>query len=135
MYFTQEARRILNAEYQHIIYNEFLPVLLGQNFMNSFGLWPLNVGASGDYRDDFDPRITNEFAAAAFRVGHTMIPSLIRTIRAFGGGGSDSQNLLRNMFFNVDTLRESGGIDGLLNGLTQVPVENVDDSFTDEVRR
>ena len=26
-----------------------------------------------DYNADLDPRITNEFAAAGFRVGHTMI--------------------------------------------------------------
>ncbi len=35
--------------------------------MTSFGLWPLSKGYSKEYRDDFDPRITNEFATAAFR--------------------------------------------------------------------
>ena len=30
------------------------------------------------YRDDFDPRVTNEFSSAAFRIGHTMIPDVIR---------------------------------------------------------
>ena len=53
MYRPQEARRILNAEYQHIIYNEFLPALLGQQYMSSFGLFPLTDGYSNDYRDDF----------------------------------------------------------------------------------
>ena len=40
---------------------------LGKSFMTSFGLWPLSKGYSKEYRDDFDPRITNEFATAAFR--------------------------------------------------------------------
>ena len=65
----QEARRITTAEYQHIVYNEWLPIILGNEFMTSFGLWPLTKGFSTDYRDDFDPRITNEFATAAFRYG------------------------------------------------------------------
>ena len=49
----QEARRILNAEYQHIVYNEFLPALLGHQYMKNFGLLPLTDGFSNDYEDDF----------------------------------------------------------------------------------
>ena len=46
----QEAKRVVNAEWQHIVYNEYLPILLGQNYMDTFGLWPLNDGYSRDYR-------------------------------------------------------------------------------------
>ncbi len=41
--------------------------LTGNQFMTSFGLWPLTRGYSANYMDNFDPRITNEFATAAFR--------------------------------------------------------------------
>ncbi len=92
----------MNAEWQHITYNEFLPILLGPTFMDLYGLWPLNSGFSDDYRSDFDPRITNEFATAAFRVGHTLIPNLIHQLTRSGSGG---RNLLRDMFFNIDVLR------------------------------
>jgi hypothetical protein len=36
--------------------------------MSNFGLWPLTKGYSTDYLDNFDPRITNEFSTAAFRL-------------------------------------------------------------------
>ena len=75
----QESRRILNAQWQHIIYNEWLPVVLGGTFLKNFGLQPLSKGFSEEYNPNFDPRVTNEFAAAAFRIGHTLIPNVIRT--------------------------------------------------------
>ena len=42
--------------------------------MDQFRLWPLSKGYSDVYLDTFDPRVTNEFAAAAFRFGHSLIP-------------------------------------------------------------
>ena len=74
----EETRRIVNAEWQHIVYNEWLPIILGPRYMTSFGLFPLTDGFSTNYRNDFDPRITNAFAAAAFRIGHSLIPGLIK---------------------------------------------------------
>ena len=66
-----------SAEWQHIVYNEWLPVVLGQRFMFEFGIHPLSEGYSNSYNPTLDPRITNAFAAAAFRIGHTMISDVI----------------------------------------------------------
>ena len=77
----QEARRIVVAEYQHIIYKEWLPSVLGNNYMTTYGLWPLSKGFSANYMDTFDPRITNEFATAAFRFGHSLIPNSFMRIQ------------------------------------------------------
>jgi peroxidase len=69
----QETRRILSAEYQHIIYQEWLPILLGTNFMRSKNLLPTTDEYTRNYDDSIDPRINNEFSTAAFRFGHSMV--------------------------------------------------------------
>ena len=67
---------MVNAQYQHIVYNEFLPVILGLDTSLAHKLIPLKEGYRDTYQErGVDPRITNEFAAAAFRSGHSMIPS------------------------------------------------------------
>ena len=76
----QETRRIVIAEYQHIIYNEWLPLIVGKELMTTFALWPLSQGYSDQYLDSFDSRVTNEFAAAAFRFGHSLIPSAFSSV-------------------------------------------------------
>jgi len=74
----EEARRINVAQYQHIVYKEWLPIVLGNQAMREYGLLPLVDGHSIDYDDKFDPRIFNEFATAAFRFGHSLImPSFV----------------------------------------------------------
>ena len=66
LYF-QEARRILTAQWQHVVYSEWLPVLLGPDLVTRLNLRPTTSGYSNTYNQDIDPRISNEFAAAAFR--------------------------------------------------------------------
>ena len=63
----QEARRITIAEWQHIVYNEWLPIVLGNDYMNKFKMFPRKSGYSTSYNENLDPRINNEFATAAFR--------------------------------------------------------------------
>ena len=116
----QEARRIVIAEYQHIIYKEWLPIVLGGDFMTSFGLWPLSKGYSDSYRDDFDPRITNEFATAAFRFGHSLVPSTFSRVRKTTSGRSLTQKMsTKEVFFKPsDMKRQSQLLDDLARGLT-----------------
>ena len=63
----EEARRILIAEWQHIIYQEWLPILLGPSYMKSFDLVPTTDSYNNNYDARMDPRINNEFSTAAFR--------------------------------------------------------------------
>ena len=62
-----QARRIVTAEFQSIVFGEFLPLLTGSKSL-------LGNGNSGtNYDPNVDPSITNEFSAAALRFGHTTV--------------------------------------------------------------
>ena len=104
----QEARRIVIAEYQHIIYKEWLPHILGLPLMKNTTLYPLEDGYVDDYKeDDIDPRITNEFAVAAFRFGHSLIPSSFNKITR--NRQSRAQDL-KTIFFEPRKLFEEQGM-------------------------
>ena len=128
----QEAKRIVTAEYQHIIYNEWLPAILGKRYMNLFGLYPLNSGFSKDYDQHIDPRITNEFSTAAFRFGHSLIPRLINVYNKVGQQVSRSFKL-KDAFNKPEILRSPGMVDGLVVGLTRDKMEQFDTGFVEDV--
>ncbi|KAB7506431.1 Chorion peroxidase, partial [Armadillidium nasatum] len=63
----QEARRIVMAEWQHVVYNEFLPRVLGWNAMTLYSLRLKTEGYYTDYDSNCNPTVLNEFGTAAFR--------------------------------------------------------------------
>lgn len=66
----QHARRIVSAQFQHLVYNEFLPRLLSWNAVNLYGLKLLPQGYYKEYDPTCNPAVVTEFAAAAFRIGN-----------------------------------------------------------------
>ena len=74
--FFSKIITVLQFLYFLFKYSDFL---LGKNYMDKFHLWPLSKGFSDVYLDTIDPRVTNEFAAAAFRFGHSLIPHQFQT--------------------------------------------------------
>jgi peroxidase len=68
----QETRRIVIAELNHIVYNEYLPILLGDQIARTYDLYPKKKGYAQSYDPNIYPAIINEFAGAAFRL-HFMI--------------------------------------------------------------
>ena len=63
--------------FQHITYNEWLPVVLGVDFMAELDIVPLIYGYSHKYDNTVNPTIINAFATAAFRFGHTLIQGMM----------------------------------------------------------
>lgn len=68
-----EARRISIAITQHIIYNEFLSTIIDPFYYDAFDLSPRSSGFFLGYDQTVNPAISTDFAAAAFRFGHSLI--------------------------------------------------------------
>lgn len=68
-----EARRIVQAEVQHISYNEWLPLVVGSETIQRFSLGIRENGYSDDYNPDVNAAITSEFSTAAQRFGHSTV--------------------------------------------------------------
>lgn len=71
----QETRRIVIALNQRITYNEFLPKVVGLKTMDKYSLLLGTQGHFDGYNSHCDPGISNAFATAAFRFGHTLVQS------------------------------------------------------------
>ena len=86
-------------------------------------------------RDDFDPRVTNEFATAAFRVGHTLIPEIITTFTKITRKAQNPTRILplTEVFSDEDILRKPNFFDELLRGMTIQESEDYDNNFVPAV--
>ncbi|XP_060516076.1 lactoperoxidase isoform X2 [Cylas formicarius] len=128
----QEARRLVGAQMQHITYNEFLPILLGDRIMKQFQLSPQQYGYFNKYSDHIDPNIANEFATAAFRFAHTIIPGLIKLLA--NDSTSPEYVQMHKMLFDPFALYDEGELDRILRGAMNTSIEASDSYFSNELK-
>jgi hypothetical protein len=98
----QAARKLNIAQYQNVIYSEWLPAVLGQKALSPYSGYNPNVNAS----------IANEFSTVAFRFGHSMLSADIER------QDNDGQEVAPNVslaidFFNPHLLNPTGVTDPL----------------------
>ena len=96
-----EAARALNeANWQKVIYDEYLPKLLGENALSEYQ----------GYKSNVDPSIINEWTTVAFRFGHDQSSQNQRPLTESGGLASFTQ-----FTFALFTLSEAfaAGADGI----------------------
>lgn len=117
------ARAIVVAEMQAITYREFLPLLLGPEALPPYR----------GYRGDVDAGISNIFATAAYRVGHTMLSAQILRLEADGSPHPAGALPLSRAFFNPRELVATG-IDPVLRGLAGQQAQAVDSFVVDDIR-
>lgn len=112
----QEARKIVGALMQRITYDHWLPKVLGPRGMELLGPYR-------GYDPSVDATVSNEFATAALRFGHTLINPVLQRLNATFQPIPQGHVHLRNAFFSPFRILEEGGIDPLLRGLFAIPAK------------
>ncbi len=127
----QEARRIVWAEFQSIVYGSFLLRLLGEKTMEEYDLYN---EIHDRYDPDLNPGITNEFATAAYRFAHSALPIQI-DLRDIETGQIKEKLSLRQFFFNTTLYYQEQGkaVEEIINGMMFQYAEKVNKHFTKEV--
>ncbi|KAF0287084.1 Chorion peroxidase [Amphibalanus amphitrite] len=119
----QESRAVNVALMQRVIYSEWLPIVLGADMVRRLGL-----DRPGRYRADLHPGIVNEFAAAAFRFGHSLVAGMISV------PGRGRALRLSDVFFNPGgQMQQRGMLLSLIRGLISQPAQRMDSTFSREI--
>lgn len=101
----QNTRKIIGAIMQQITFGEFLPRLLGKDYLDRYELSLMHSGYYDHYDSSCDATIKNEFSSAVYRLGHTLLkPSFDRLNIDFRTAKEPLK--LREAFFNSDMLYE-----------------------------
>ncbi|XP_073952495.1 peroxidase homolog [Choristoneura fumiferana] len=127
----QEARRINIAEIQHITYNEFLPILLGKDVMEKFGLVLEKEGYWEGYDNTVNPDVIDAFASAAYRFGHSLLPTAVE--RWSKAHKFIASKRLSDLIRRPYDLYRAGVLDEYVMGLMNQVAQAMDDSITQEV--
>ena len=118
----ETAKAITTAEMVNITYSEFLPHLLGEDAIERYR----------GYDPTVDPRITEEFAGAAYRFGHSIVSDEISAISNLGE--FTSEQTLAESFFEPPETFAATGADGLLRHLSGDLANPLDAQIVDGLR-
>ena len=110
----QEGRMIVGATMQHITFTQWLPAILGPGGMEKLGQYQ-------GYRPDVDPSVSNVFATAAMRFGHTLVHPVLPRLDENLTSIPEGDLPLHKAFFSPWRLVEEGGLDPVLRGLYSRP--------------
>nr|AKR04374.1 peroxidasin [Chilo suppressalis] len=128
----QEARKIVGAEIQFITYENWLPLILGQDGFKQLGTY-------NGYKSNINPSISNVFATAALRFGHSMINPVLHRYDENFETISQGHLLLRDAFFSPWRLVDEGGVDPLIRGMfttsakLKTPTQNLNSELTEKL--
>lgn len=134
----QETRRIVGAEMQNIAYGEYLPTILGVDFMKNYGLI---VTETSEYDSKVDPTIFNNFAGAAFRFGHSMVNGMFKLVSQRNSRTNSKKDgkevywlwRLREVFDGQSIRGERLPLENMIEGLITQEPQTCDAFFSTEI--
>ncbi|KAK2823715.1 hypothetical protein Q7C36_020315 [Tachysurus vachellii] len=114
----EEARKIMGAYHQIIVFRDYLPHIVGMDAMNR------QLGRYPGYNPNVNPSIANVFATAAYRFAHATIqPLIFRLNENFQENGRFPSIPLQTAFFTPWRIVFEGGIDPQIRGLISRPAK------------
>lgn len=117
----ETARAINIAQFQKIVYEEWLPALLGSRLPEYAG-----------YQPDVNPTVSVEFATAAFRMGHTLVGQGITKLDA--DGNKVPAPAVEDMFFVPSSEISRRDINDLLRGASRTRAQEFDERVVNVLR-
>jgi peroxidase len=120
----QEARAIVIAELANITYREFLPKLLGGDAIDPYR----------GYDSQVDPRISAEFAGAAYRFGHSLVSAETERIDNNGELVGEDSALRDTFFMSPAAFSAHTGADGFLRHLLSDASQAMDVRIVEDLR-
>lgn len=119
-----QARAIVGAEIANITYSEFLPHLLGTDAIKTYT----------GYDSTVDAHITNEFAGAAYRFGHSIVSAKVVKLDELGAVVGPEQALREVFFEPTSDFEANGGADATLRHLGSDVSQALDVRIVDDLR-
>lgn len=113
------ARQILTAEMQSIVFNEWVPLLLGEKLPK----WT-------EYNENLDARVSLFLSSFAFRWGHS---GIVEQFNLRDRKGIMHTKRLRDLFFNTNGFL-SFGVDNLILGSANTSAMDIDEQIIDSLR-
>ncbi|CAD6194592.1 unnamed protein product [Caenorhabditis auriculariae] len=131
----QETRRINIAQLQHIVFKEWLPIVMGITNMEKYELRPLSSGYFEGYDPLCDASISQEMSTSAFRFGHSLIRSMFPRMNDKFSNMTKAVNLTEH-FSNPSPIYEknNGHMESILMGLIGTNSMAFDRHITSSVR-
>lgn len=119
----QHARKYVGGFVQAITYREWLPQL------------GVAVPTYTGYKPNVNATLANEFTAAAFRLGHTLLNGNLLRLHNNGEPLEEGPLSLRDAFFNpYAILTTPGGLDPFFKGMAVQTMQQFDSKVIDDVR-
>ncbi len=110
------ARALNEAEWQNVVYNEYLTKLTGQDIL----------GGYTGYNSSVDPSVINEWTTVAFRFGHDQSSNLLTLVGEDGTlVGTETLASAFNLG-NIAQAYSTGSIDDWLRGQLELHTQEID---------